>query len=570
MNIKAYKKDIITLSILTVAILLITWLLLNVDLKIGVYYIRDVYGYLNNALFFAGYDSGVSTLRGLAPVIPLITSIFFRLGFIYDGTIIIVSSIFYVLSVIGMYLLLRLRFNELMSFTGAIILATFPINLVWATKGMLDLPGLCISIWAIYFTILSFKKSPKFLYITFPLLIIGFFTRYTVALIIPVVLIQFLLIENPIGYIKSNLKHIIIAVVLGIITLLIFMGIYSYFNLPPFFLSQTATISSSNSANSVAAPVENNLLYYINNMLLYMGAPNFIPYSLEPGAFSIFTMNWHGGHPSIISYALFLIIIVGIAIYIKNLSNSENKISINEKNTKALVLTSLLTLILFLATYTRISIFLSLAILSISLLAMYLVLNKSETEHMNLDFIFIYWFLMNFIFFTYHHTKVDRYAITFTPFLAYMIILSLSLIFDKVKSYKHGEKIKIIVPIALICAILLCTGVYCINNDPHTFDNQVHPNLVNASNEEKMVGNWLINHDKNYSNKTIWADRGGDMSFLLKMHIPSLEHISNSSNFTDTMINENVTYFIAKDNKTIGQPYVKLYQNGEVSIYSNR
>jgi len=570
MNLKAYKKDIITLTILTASILLITWLLLNVDWKIGVYYIRDVYGYLNNALFFAGYESGVSALRGLAPVVPLITSIFFRLGFLSDGTIMIVSGIFYVLSAIGMYLLLRLRFNELLSFTGAMILATFPINLVWATKGMLDLPGLCISIWTVYFTILSFKKSPKFLYITFPLLIIGFFTRYTVALVIPVVLIQFLLIENRMEYLKSNLKHIIISIVLGIVTLLIFMGIYSYFNLPPFFLSQTASISSSNSANSVAAPIQNNLLYYINNLLIYMGAPNFIPYSLEPGAFSIFTMNWHGGHPSIISYALILIIICGIGIYVKNISNKANKIEIGEKKTKLLLTTALLTLILFLVTYTRISIFLSLIILSLSLLALYLMLYKTETEHMSLDFIFVYWFLMNFAFFTYHHIKVDRYAITFTPFLAYMIILALDLIFDKLKSNMHIEKIKVIVPIALICAILLSTGVYCITNEPHTFDNQVHPNLVNASNEEKMVGNWLMNHDKDYSNKTIWADRGGDMSFILKMNIPSLEHISNSSNFTDEMIKENVTYFIAKDNKTISYPYVKLYQNGEVSIYENR
>jgi len=225
---------------------------------------------------------------------------------------------------------------------------------------------------------------------------------------------------------------------------------------------------------------------------------------------------------------------------------------------------------LFLVTYTRISIFLSLIILSLSLLALYLMLYKTETEHMSLDFIFVYWFLMNFAFFTYHHIKVDRYAITFTPFLAYMIILALDLIFDKLKSNMHIEKIKVIVPIALICAILLSTGVYCITNEPHTFDNQVHPNLVNASNEEKMVGNWLMNHDKDYSNKTIWADRGGDMSFILKMNIPSLEHISNSSNFTDEMIKENVTYFIAKDNKTISYPYVKLYQNGEVSIYENR
>lgn len=177
---------------------------------------------------------------------------------------------------------------------------------------------------------------------------------------------------------------------------------------------------------------------------------------------------------------------------------------------------------------------------------------------------------MNFVFFTYHQMKVDRYAITFTPFLAYIIVLALESILDKIKSKEYFKEIKIILPIGLICAILICSGIYAMSNEPHTFDNQVHPNLLNASNEEKAVGAWLINHDADYANKTVWADRGGDMSFILRMEIPSLEYYSNSSNFTDEMIKENVTYFITKDNKTFTEPYEKLYQYGEVSLYGKR
>jgi hypothetical protein len=165
---------------------------------------------------------------------------------------------------------------------------------------------------------------------------------------------------------------------------------------------------------------------------------------------------------------------------------------------------------------------------------------------------------------------VDRYAITFTPFLAYLIILSLDLIFERLKSKEYVSKIKIIFPIGLLFAVLICSGYYCLINEPHTFDNQVTPNIMTSSLEENAVGEWLVKYDPNYKSKVIWADRGGDMSFILKKNIPSLDHISNTTDFSSTMIKENVTYFISKDNKTNLNPYVKLYQNGEVSLYQRK
>ena len=127
MNFKEHKKDIIAISSLLIIVGIITLLLLNIDGKAGVYYVRDVFFYLNNALFYSGYDTGLANTRGLSPLIPMITSIFFRMGFISDFTIIAVSSSFYILAALGMYLLLRLRFNEVLSFTGSMILSTFLI-----------------------------------------------------------------------------------------------------------------------------------------------------------------------------------------------------------------------------------------------------------------------------------------------------------------------------------------------------------------------------------------------------------------------------------------------------------
>lgn len=564
MNFKEHKKDIIAISSLTIILVAIIILLLNIDLKAGVYYVRDVFFYLNNALFYAGHDTGFVDTRGLSPLIPMITSIFFRLGFISDSTIILVSSSFYLFAGLGIYFLLRLRFDEVLSFTGSMIFSTFPLILVWITKGMIDIPGVCFSIWSVYFMILSFRKDIKFSYIAFPLVILGFFTRFTGLLMVPVLLMMYLLVENPIEYIKENIKHIILAITCGGIVFAIFIGIYVHFDIGMFFLSQGQDISGK--AQDVTS-MRHYFTYYLKNLPIYLGCENFIPYSLKPGTFLFNEMRWIGGHPSINSYVLILISLAGFVLYLKKLFGRENREILKSEDKKIKLAIFVLGLIIFLATYVKISVIYSEIILSIALLALYRLLRKTEMDFFTLDFVMFYWFIVNFVFFTYYHIKVDRYFIPMLPFIVYSIILSIDLIFEKVKSIRHIEKIKVLAPIGLVCFILLCSGVYAMSNSPHTFDNQMHPNFMTAASEEKAVGNWLIEHDPQYMNKTIWADRGGDMSFILIKEIPSLDHKSNDANFTDYMLKGNVTYFISKDNKTIGEPYTKLYQNGEVSLY---
>ena len=566
MNLKEHKKDLIAISSLLIIVTAITLLLLNIDCKVGVYYVRDVFFYLNNALFYAGYDTGMEATRGLSPLIPMITSIFFRLGFIADTTIIIVSSVFYIFAALGMYFLLRLKFDEVLSFTGSMILSTFPLVIVWVTKGMLDIPAMCISIWTVYFTILSFRKNTKFLYIAFPLAIFGFFARFTALLTIPVVLIQFMLVKEPLTYIKNNIKDIIVGMGLGAIVFSIFIGIYYYFNIGMFFLSQGGDVSSS-SSNTAGGTVTINVFYYVKNFLIYIGTEKFIPYSLKPGSFTITEMHWIGGYPSIISYILAIILVIGIIISLKKLFSAKNREILKNETNKWELAIFIIFLALFIVTFVKISIIFSVILISIALLALYRVISKAELNDFTLDFIMLYWFAVNFAFFSYYHIKVDRYFMPMLPFIAYCITLSLSLIFDRLKSIKHIDKIKVIAPIALVCLILLCTGVFALGNSPHTYDNLMHPNFETAASEEKAVCDWLTKYDHDFANKTIWADRGGDMSFNLKMIIPSCEKISNESNFTDELVKNNVTYFIANYNNTIGQPYTKLYQNGEVSLY---
>ena len=278
-------------------------------------------------------------------------------------------------------------------------------------------------------------------------------------------------------------------------------------------------------------------------------------------------MHWIGGEPSPISYLLLALMVVGFILYMKKLFSKTNRDILKMENKKLKLIIIAIGLIAFLLTYTKISIIYSEIIISVVLLALYLILNKTEMEFFDLDYLMFYWFIVNFLFFTYYHIKVDRYFIPMLPFFAYSIVLSLTLIFEKLKANKHIDKIKVIAPIGLICLILLCSGVYALSNSPHTYDNQMHDNFMTASSEEKAVCSWLMDHDPDYENKTIWADRGGDMSFLLRIAVPSLEGHSNQSNFTEELVNNNVTYYIANYNNTVGEPYTKLYQNGEVSLY---
>ena len=565
MNLKDNRNDMLAVCALAAILIIITLLLLNIDGKAGVYYVRDVFFYLNNALFYAGYDTGLNDTRGLSPFIPMLTSLFFRMGYISDLTIILVSSAFYTLSGIGMYLLLRLRFKEVLSFTGAMILATFPLILVWITKGMLDIPGMCVSIWAVYFMLLSFRKSPKFSYIAFPLVILGFFTRYTGILMIAVILIQYLLVDDSISYIKENYKHIIMAMLSGALVFAVFVGIYSYMNIDLFFMSQGQQITHTQDITQM----QHYFTYYINNIPIYLGAISFIPYSLKPGAFLVLEMHWIGGHPSPISYLLQAIMVIGFVLYTKKLFSKDNREILKRENKKVKIAIMIAGLAIFIATFTKISIIYSEIIVSVSLLALYRLLDKAEMEYFTLDFIMFYWFLVNLIFFTYYHIKVDRYFIPMLPFFAYAIILSMDLIFERLKEKTWIDRFKVAAPIGIVCMILLCSGACAFINAPHTYDNLEPANFMTAASEEKAVAEWLAEYDPQYAKKTIWADRGGDMSFLLKIEINSVEDISNLTNFTDELIENNITYYIANYNNTVPQPYVKLYQNGTVSLYYN-
>jgi len=168
------------LIFLVIILIIITYSKIKIQLIIGPTY--DAYDFLANAAEFAGKSIGYSDLR--PPFISFLISIVFRFDGLSEAPIFIIDGIFYILGTIGLFLLLKLRFNSLYSFLGSLLYATFPILLTYVAVGFPELSSISISIWALYFTVLAVKKDSKFFFISFPLAMLAFLTKFNQALII--------------------------------------------------------------------------------------------------------------------------------------------------------------------------------------------------------------------------------------------------------------------------------------------------------------------------------------------------------------------------------------------------
>ncbi len=117
------------------------------------------------------------------------------------------DGVLFIFGVIGLYLLLKIRFNDLESFLGALLYATFPIVLTIVGVGFSDLASVSFTIWAFYFTVLAVKNDSRFFYLSFPFLMFAFLTRYNNALLIFPIFLYILINKD-----KINFKNIFIGI----------------------------------------------------------------------------------------------------------------------------------------------------------------------------------------------------------------------------------------------------------------------------------------------------------------------------------------------------------------------
>ena len=548
------------LFILILILLVLVSYLITIQIRIGVPY-WDVYNYLNNAIIFAGMGGeNINTIMYLSPLLPYLTSLFFRMGYISINVIFILSGVIFVIGVIGLYLLFKERFNPIQSLTASLIFVSLPVVLSWAVSGCTDIPGVSFSIWAIYFMVLGVKKDSKFLYLILPMLVIAFLVRYTAGLIIIPIFLYLLINKNHIKKI-GNIRKIILGVIIEfgvLISILAYFFIMLKTATPLFSLFSSIASSSFTGVNDVA--YNTNILYYIENLLKYISVGPFQGTYQE-------ILNPSQGTTTILSYAITIITIIGLSFYIQKVlsikRNFRDNIPIINKVIKIMTISVLL--ILFISSFYLKSFILSEIILLATLYITYKFLTNEtknyEKHKLDLDFMFLSWFGVYLIFQSTLPLKVDRYFITMAPALVYFIVLGLSEFISKLKpkiKYQNFKSWGIYVIVALLF-LSLSTATFIGHTPKKTF-------TVDIGNSSE----WLKEYDPSYKEKIISSDYPNAVNWYLKKEIiAAFPRLYSNSEFANYLQKIGADYYIDATSKS--HPEIKGYHIlktfGVVAIY---
>jgi len=316
---KINKVDVMFILIITIFTSSLVYLLINANNQLGIY-CSDVFIYLTNSLNFAGYPIGKTSNLYLSPVICIITSLIFKLGYTNQIAIFTVTGSFLPIASIGIYFLFKLRLNRIISLFGAILFSSFSLNILWTANGTMDIPAIAISIWIIYFTILAVNKNPKYYLLAFPLFVIGFFTRYTVGFILPLMLLYILFEIDIIGklsdlkskkskkssisYIKTfikellkseQFKYFLLGILIALAIFSLFLIFLSSIGTELTFISQAQNVVSGDKGSSLDPGFKPDPYFYLENLGNFISSNSvefhdLIPVLKNPGIMSYFVL----------------------------------------------------------------------------------------------------------------------------------------------------------------------------------------------------------------------------------------------------------------------------------------
>lgn len=485
------KLDLLFVFFIAIFSSILVYFLINANNNLGIY-CSDVFIYLTNSLHFAGYNIGKSSTLYLSPVICFITSLIFRAGFIDQTAIFTVTGVFFPIASIGVYFLIRLKLNEIMSLFGAILFSSFSLNILWAANGSLDIPAVAFSIWTIYFAILAIDRNPKYFLLSFPIFVLGFFTRYTVGFILPIIALYILfnidIFNNTKERLKvftkkklilkrfkdlitsKNFKYFVIGVIIALILFSSVLMIINRMGSDLTFITQAQDAVSGDKGSSIDPGFNPAPYFYLTNL------PNFIS-SENIGFKEAIPVLYN---PSILSYFILGIILISGLVYIldktikkqkkrkykkenKNKKDKNDIKNVLNRNTKIISVFIISIIIIF--TYKGISSIISEILFLINILLIFNILNTNinsnnennkdnkdnknknisfiekediitnkETKTLNLNLLMISWFFIYLIFFSFSDVKVDRYFITVLPVIAYFAAYSLDFLIKTLTS----------------------------------------------------------------------------------------------------------------------------------------
>ena len=522
-----YKYTLFKLILFTT---FFTIFLLIDQVYLGVPY-YDVFVYLNNSLIYAGIPVGNISVIYLPPLMPFLTSLFFRLGYMSVHTLFILDGIIFIFGVVGLYLLFRIRFTEIQSTMGCLIFLSFPLIYSWAVSGGIDVPGIALSIWVIYFLVKGVRENSNYLYLVFPMFIVALLVRYTdVILIFPIIL--YLLINN--NDILGKFKKVGAGFLASLLLIIPFL-VYFYIKLGT--LNALINIITSSVFGSGAAVNDvgynPDRLYYLTHILNYISVGPILGYYGQ-------LLNPHTGFPSILSYITVAVLFIGLGLYLYQIllkGKMDGVYHSHRKYTYYCLIMLILLLPVGVYTFFMASFILTEFIILFAIFFGYELFKNIHIEHLDIDFLFVSWFAAFFIFHSVILLKVDRYFITMIPALTYFIVLAFSVIIEKYKyNFKHVKLRSwglyfIIGLIFISSSVAIHTGHSFIHGSGYTIQGTC---------------NWLEKYDPNYKNEIIYSDYNPAYMWGLKtdviMGVPRF-YVSPLA-FSDYLTSNNADYYI--------------------------
>lgn len=532
---RKHGLSLLVLIAIMVIVSAITYYRIRIQMDLGP--LSDSCDFLSNALIFAGQDMGYSDLTR-PPFFSFIISLFFRLGYVYTSTIFVVDGLFFMFGVIGLFLFLKLRFNNIESFLGGLIYATFFIVLAVLGFGFSDLASVSIAIWVFYFLVSAVEKNSNYFYLLFPFVMLAFLTRYNMALLVFPITLYILINKNNLKVFK---RKIVTGIFISILMLLpVFILFYVKFD-DIFYPFSSFFGTTTHSFSSQLASYYPNPLFFIERFPFLTG------FSTD---------------------LIIVIIIVGLVIYgILKLKNHNKKLvdalrikkGIKKTSTKIkLIIFTLLTLI-FIGTFGQVFWMISEIIFFVLAYMFYDLVKSYKIHNLSLNLLVFAWFMVFFIFHSVYVIKDNRYFVVMAPAVSYFLILGLDAVSNRLKLVINNRNMTFPL-IAVVLTIIMITSAA---SDLQVIYQANYDYKINNENID-LASQWFMNYDPNYKTKKIYSEVYPWFSWTLQTNIKSTPKFKDNQTLFGIVAEYNMTQ---QDNIALNN---YLVSNNADYYFSNR
>jgi 4-amino-4-deoxy-L-arabinose transferase-like glycosyltransferase len=470
----------------------------KIKLQIELGPVSDTFDLLSNAALFAGKGFGYTDLNR-PPLLSLLTSIFFIFDDLSIWPIFVVDGLLYVFGVVGLYLFLKERFDSLMSFIGSLLFATFPLIVTFTAVGYNDVSGVAVAIWAVYLTYLAVNKDSRYFLLSFPMAMLAFLTRFNNALIIFPIFLYILINRDKI---KSS-KNVFVGMLLSFLILVpLFLFFSAKFGNPlyPFLSFFQSSSGSGYIASTEHFAYNPDLLYFIKNMPVYIGA--------QSAVIIVFTA-------------------VGLAVHFfimwRKTRLGEKTWSFNLGISKTNYKVPFLILLIFLVliSFGKIHYMFTEIIFVLIAYIAFLIVQDCKIDF-KLDLLFFAWFMAFFIFQSVYIAKDHRYVITMYAPLAYFLVRGLSWAISELQIDFKGKNVTRYF-MFVVLTLMMLSSVF--TQFPAIEEGNQQNKLFNQ--EAIQTSNWIKLNVPDYRSKIIYADFPSYFAWYLQMDVKQMPFYVN-------------------------------------------